>query len=372
MAKTCYLHFGMPKTGTTSIQHSLHRFENDKIVYAKFAETHHSTGLQILFSESGLPYHQPTHGVIDIKRRSEILKQRYKKRLNVAVSGDRDMILSSELIIDRLTTAELTTLRDYLAQHFDQIRAIAYIRPFQSSAASGWQQRIKSGSFDFNVGTTRYQKRIEPFFSLFGRENVQLVPFVRSQLIGGDVVIDFMTRVGIDPLTVTPAVKNEAQSLEGISQIFMYNCFGCLNSDPLKKKKRRFALALDLQGFGTNRIGFTKSLMDAAVLCSGRDLAWISKEVGQDMIGTFVEVEEPLRDIDHLMQIAYRSRDAAAAHLMRLRDSGKSRLVELDEQELAAKPPVKVVGPPRSRIRRLIRKFTGAKLRQTGKILGVK
>ncbi len=361
MVKTCYLHFGMPKTGTTSIQHSLHRFENDKIVYAKFAETHHSTGLQLLFSEDGMRFNQTAHDRKLAKIGVDSLRKRYKRRLDASVSGDRDMILSSELISDRLTFAELTKLRDYLRQHFDEIRAIAYVRPFQSSAPSNFQQRIKSGSDVFSVGTAGYRKRIEPFFTLFGRENVELVPFIRNQLKGGDVVVDFLTRVGIDPAAVVPVTKNEARSLEAIAQIYMQNCFAPIGLEGPLQNRRRLALSLDLAGFGTRKVGFSKELMDEAVDRCADDIAWISKEIGQDMTGSYVEVEEPLRDVQHLMSIAHVCRGAALDHLNGLRSAGKSRLAEVNKQEAAGKNPIRVVKAQRGRVMRRIRKFFGVR-----------
>ncbi len=55
--KTCIIHIGIHKTGSTSIQESLQGFYNDIFYYANLGPSNHSEPIYCLFSENPKRHH---------------------------------------------------------------------------------------------------------------------------------------------------------------------------------------------------------------------------------------------------------------------------------------------------------------------------
>ena len=119
----CIIHVGMNKTGSTSIQYSLDRFDDDNFLYASLGNSpNHSFPTISLFSNNPLR-HQLRRGR---KRDTSAIKSyndRIRKRFDEAVSASsgRTLLLSGEGISNRLGQDELIRLRDYLTPEFDEI-----------------------------------------------------------------------------------------------------------------------------------------------------------------------------------------------------------------------------------------------------------
>jgi hypothetical protein len=314
MTRTCILHIGLPKTGSSSIQRTLLGFSNDTVSYAKMRTANHSIPLLILYSDD-LTRHNGLFPVMRFNNRPGPIQQFHhfalKRKFQNSLKTSGDVIFSGESLCERLSVAELKNLRTDILASFDRIRVIAYVRPFIPLAASSWQQRIKSGASTLFVPPSAYKKRLESFIKAFGRENVELLPFRRDALHEGDVVKDFALRVGIDPSVLNIQTSNESHSLEAISVIMAHNRFSLASKTEMESGKVRQKIVKALLPFGSTKIGFSREFMAPAIDEGAEDLAWIGEMMQMDMVGEAPEVPTPIESELQLLEMSAKSVQAA-------------------------------------------------------------
>lgn len=215
--RICYIHIGMHKTGSTSIQHSLNGYDDGRLAYLALSEPNHSHDLMDMFLEKGrATVWQPIPG-----GSLEAQRERLYAQVEAQFSEtNKDFVISSEELWRRFAPAHVAAVCDYLRTFFDRLVVIVYLREPYSFLARSIQEVSKSRDI-FAMGYHEYfplyRTRLEPWLENVGAENMQFVLFDRSALIGADSVSDFVTRVGADPTTARPTNANASLSAEGVA-----------------------------------------------------------------------------------------------------------------------------------------------------------
>lgn len=191
--KTCVLHIGMHKTGSSSIQDYL-QTHNGKlgngVVYANLGGSNHSGPLIYAFhsKEYNKSFFE-LRGDTDEKYNKKVVN--FRKLFFEAISSKYTKLFFSAEGLIHLTTDELFLLKTELLNHVDSVSIVAYIRPPKSYMESAFQQKLKGQPVEVNYKQLypKYQMRFEKFEQVFGIVNYSL--FDKTELVGGDIVEDF-------------------------------------------------------------------------------------------------------------------------------------------------------------------------------------
>jgi hypothetical protein len=240
MSRKLYLHIGLAKAGSTSIQAALYAKRGallrNGILYPALGPNH-SRALLLAFAAAkpdrvkvgGRTTRAPYDRDFVARFRAGIERQ-------VAEGPHHTCILSGEML-PQLGLAGCHDLRRAFERAFDEIRVVAYVRhpvAFANSRAPfDLQQRrhtlealtgrlLLPGSGGRLV--PRY-RQIQPFIDVFGRDAVDIRVFEPLYFAGGDLLADFADAVGLPPRlapTLAGAWKKRAQSAESIHILNRY------------------------------------------------------------------------------------------------------------------------------------------------------
>lgn len=217
MSGSVVLHIGMPKTGTSSIRHYLYgnkpAFRRRGFVLpVSPGETNHVKVALYAWN--------------DVKKNASSLRQLHGLRSPESIRDFRTTFLSEfsreaaswkpeETVV--LTSEYLSTL--YEPQEFERLRrllgtmgarpvqVVVYLRRQDLYCASQYCQRVRGGDAMSWPQMTRqalrhprydYATVLAKWADAFGRDRLRVRVLEKGQLIGGDLVTDFMSTIGCD------------------------------------------------------------------------------------------------------------------------------------------------------------------------------
>lgn len=243
--KTLYLHIGMPKTGTSSIQKFL--LKNRKVLG------------QHGYCFPTLPYQYPftfqnrnayfmigkqysADGSRDQALEKEYLKEGMATICNYFETYD-NVILSEETLWRAFRTHSylFPYLKKHANNHGYQIRIIVYLRRQDDYQISLWKQNVKHPKtaqtlpFDQRLEqiltsepfTLQYASTLDEIADIFGKENLIVRRFVPSDWKNGSIIDDFLDCIGLShtdeykelPKDINPSLsENMAQIKRIINQ----------------------------------------------------------------------------------------------------------------------------------------------------------
>lgn len=208
MKATIYLHIGLHKTGTSSIQTTL--FNNRKkllahdINYAPLGDDpNHSVILLPLFRQAPHRYRANRLAGIDTREKAAKKNVASLAALRRALEANRSasIVFSGEGIAG-IPAKRLQGLRAELEPFATHFRVIAYVRDPYSAANSMIQQRVRRGqTYREIVAAPPYLRysRIAASIKVFGRENVDIRMFDPAHFVHGDLIADFLAAIGAAP-----------------------------------------------------------------------------------------------------------------------------------------------------------------------------
>ena len=299
--KFCWIHIGMHKTGSTSIQESLAKAgQGEGWSYVKldslpnlnralFAMFDSNPNRHPVFVKQGLPPEV-------IAERRERLRGKLRRVVQRFKGGN--LILSTEMA-SLIDLAGVQEMRDFLAPWFDEIRIVGYVRPPQAFKNSLFQEQVKHGKGTLdNMTLPRYRMRFEKYDKVFGRENVLLREFKPSSFSNKCIVSDFCGVVGIAPPAEIIRV-NESLSREACGLLYAYRKLGPgygTGEEVVRENNQLIAPLLRMEG--------TKFRFSSRVIAKSpaelEDQAWIEERLGvnlderEDEDGTEVNSEDDL------------------------------------------------------------------------------
>ena len=227
---TIWLHVGVPKAGSTTLQHFLETnraalAERD-IVVPKGLSTFNHRKLKLFADDDD---------VIDNPRRAKgmLTPQKVRKfrarfegqfRAEAAQWEPRsNVVMTCEHLVGITSDSGRERLRGLLDATGHQTRIVVYVRRQDRVLLSGYVQSVRGGNtgyFDDYLGTMfdsyyRYDRVLDDWSRSFGEAQMVVRPFERSQLCGGSIVDDFMSLLGISDLSGFETIPDLTVSLPG-------------------------------------------------------------------------------------------------------------------------------------------------------------
>lgn len=239
MSSPVFLHIGMPKTGTSSIQAYLH--QNRKALRERGLVVPHAPGRKN-HSKITLYAHTYRKGVTILQAHevaSQSAAEKFRESFLTEMKQEASLWRANETVV--LTGEHMSLLRE--PEEFDRlkkllavmgerpVKIVVYLRRQDLFYLSGYSQRIKNGSTlpwsdlgeHFDPATFNYAAMLEGWKSAFGKDAIIVRVFERGQMIGGDLLKDFMSVIGFADVPIVETVrKNEsldARTLEFLRRL---------------------------------------------------------------------------------------------------------------------------------------------------------
>lgn len=217
------LHFGMHKTGSSSLQDTLYSLELPDVTFINFGRPNPSFQITQGFSKN---FHKrPIFAreqltAKDIEDRTSKSRDQLTKALR-SVKTKR-AILSAEAIAN-LDPTEIADFIMFVRPFTAKIRALGYVREAKSYAESVFQERIKHCALELNkfLVKIKYRQLIEGLDAVLGKDNVEVYKFDRRTLQRGCVVKDFCYRCDIDLQDDQIILSNESLSRSSVQLLYI-------------------------------------------------------------------------------------------------------------------------------------------------------
>jgi hypothetical protein len=187
-----YLHIGMHKTGTSSIQETL--FRNRSILaeagYAYLdGRGNHSGILYAAFS--GTPEKLAGHRRAGQRDRATLLARaaQVRARLDAFLrdAGKPNAVMSGEAL-SRLAPPDVRAMLEFFRARVDRITVIGFVRPPRSFMVSAIQQRIRGGRQETRAVSAdwpRYRRKFGAYLDAGDLAETRLAVYARSELVRG-------------------------------------------------------------------------------------------------------------------------------------------------------------------------------------------
>lgn len=308
------IHIGMHKTGSSSIQQSLHKnLDSPLFRYMNLQEANHSFIMQSVFNVDGkLNFSQRKLGTSleNIAQQNEQAKQRIEKE--IFNHNAQTYILSGEGI-SYMTIGDLELLKKFFEKYFKEIKVVAYVRSPRGYIESAYQQGLKGGNSDFDFTKKyypNYKKRFEKFDKVFGRENVEFWKFDPKIFPNGDVVLDFCRRLDI-PMNPENTIRvNESLSTEAIGLLLIYRKFGPGYGVGSTVIKENNGMINSLRKIGSQKFKLSPSLVKLILDRNLDDIGWMEERLADSLEESFIENKNDIESEEELLDIGLGSVDA--------------------------------------------------------------
>lgn len=287
----------MPKTGTSTIQENLYLGVDDlSACYANLEKSNHSGPVLSMFMDNPNEYHYiKAMGDIDIeelnlKTKSLLIKGFTNKEHQIEIISGEDLFHLKGLS-EKRNGVEL--LKKFLEQYFEEIIVVAYVRKPSKLLPSAFQQLVKYHnlkSFNQHSMYHRYSN-FRKYIEIFGEANVKLFNFDSSNFPEGDILLDFTTRLGLQPQKSKIKIVNESISKEAISILFTYHFHD--NSKINTGENHHllnYKLVELLRELGNEKFKFSGKFIQRAIAANQADYDWIVSIMSED----FKETPESL------------------------------------------------------------------------------
>lgn len=214
----------MHKTGSTSIQSSLQRYDDGVSFYARLGPVNHSVPVFGAFCSDPEKYHfWRKQGLKSSEIQSR--RERYRERLarNLERRNRKRLIISAEdaSVLDSHGKDELMA---FLRQFADTVTVVCYVRDPVEFAASSFQQNIRSGVRKVpNVIRPRYRDRLERFREMVTRAQLIVRKFDSEAFEGGSVVRDFCALAHLDPALINEERVNDRLPAPVLKLLYRFN-----------------------------------------------------------------------------------------------------------------------------------------------------
>ncbi|WP_281662143.1 hypothetical protein [Halomonas sp. Alg239-R46] len=315
MIEEAIVHVGMHKTGSSSIQDTLSQLPMEGVEYLALTSPNHSGFLATLLPEKPEKHHSHVRNGRSVAQ-VKALKESYVKLLHDAlksVKKPRVLISAEYLSQPDESISELVHLREILLSYCKRIRVIGYVRGPIGFMQSAFQQTLKGGSnLSFNLLSVypNYQQRFGKMDKVFGKENVDLVPFVKNSLHNGDVVQDFARRIGF-VLSAEQIVRtNESLSLEATALLYAFRRFGGNSPgyEGFNRDNNTFVAAFT--ELGQKKLAFSESAVMPLLEANQHDIEWISERLGVSILDEPSSSTEAIGSEQDLLEVAHANRMA--------------------------------------------------------------
>ena len=225
-----FVHIGMPKAGSSSIQRTLR--DNEGVLRDRGVFYPHRSDFLYSLATGDGPVHAP-----------------------VVPDGCDTVIFSDERLLHRVRdTASAAGLADALAAYSNDITIVCYLRREDEVFVSSYFTLLLMGSSmrleERPLNPIKAYKRLRAWDSAFGRPNIVLRRFGASYLPNG-IVPDFLELVGLDQAGITEAARANVSPRTDVLEIIR-------SINERRTETNRFALkAIAATGGQGERVGLS-------------------------------------------------------------------------------------------------------------------
>ncbi|MCK9236795.1 MAG: glycosyltransferase [Thiopseudomonas sp.] len=228
--KTLYLHIGLPKTGTTAIQNFFCTNdsalkEKQKFLYPKFGRWKDGSHHQIAFSLQETDFYPWLDESAQIGYLRDLINE-------IENSGCDRFLLSSECFHLYNNSTFIQMFKDRY-----KIKIICYLRQRSEYLVSIYKQNVRDITYrekrsfiDFMETETHklnYSNMLQPWLQMVEKEDFLIRNYAKQKLVGGAILSDFMTSLGLEIVELPTHDKKFNMSLTPVEIEYkrMINCF---------------------------------------------------------------------------------------------------------------------------------------------------
>jgi glycosyltransferase involved in cell wall biosynthesis len=278
------LHFGMHKTGSSSIQNSLAKANlGPGWEYAKLGNPNHSELIQSAFIQD--PFRLRGHQLQNISKQQSLqLKAEHRALFESSLKDcSKDNLIISGEELCNLTQDELSDLNAICLALGFQTEAVGYVREPKSRIESAFQQRLKS-MHPTDIGELddvfpQYRQALGKFGNVLGDSNVSYWRYGTDTLVDQCVVKDFLFRLGIRPKQITVQNDNESISLRSVRFLYTYRKLGPGVEPGSHVLKHNEMLVHQLTALNGPKLSFSKTLIDPIIESNQDDIQWVNSKL---------------------------------------------------------------------------------------------
>jgi hypothetical protein len=334
--RTCHVHIGMMKTGSTSIQAALHGYDDGSLRYLPHPLRNHAGLLRNAVQKQPEPLMRVIGQGLDDDELDKIRRRDRRNFRRMISEGDRNLIISSEELTSRFSRNNVNHLVKLLRAQFDQIIVIAYVREPVRFMTSMFQQqtKLRKVELDYEALYPDYSRLFQKWVDAVGTENMLLTQFSRDLFIDRDLVTDFAHKVGADPSKINRdhADLNQTLSAEAVAVLFAYRQLrGGPRDHPVMAKHNGRVIKL-LQQFGSTSYSLDTDRCLAEIGRRSADIEWI-----QELMGSRFEYSSAPRDTrvfsdsQDVLDFAEASADSFIAHVTKHVPNAPRRITSIAE-----------------------------------------
>jgi hypothetical protein len=280
--KSCLLHFGLHKTGSSSIQSFLSSHTLPGILYPDLGEANQSRPLATAFRSDATKYHLNRKAKVDeptVEQRRNTTRSCLDKAF--ASLGNRRMVLSAE-DLSLFPEDDLEDFIVFVAQRAGDIKGLGYVRTVAGWLESLFQENLRNSPRLPPLTRYRplYRTRLEKFDRLLGLSKIELVAYQRERLAGGCVVQDFARRIGAEPPT-SPPRANTSLSLPAVRLLAVYRRWQPFppGAGPEMLRANKF-LSEQLRTLEGPPLRFSRRLVKTFLRRTQEDIGWAEQRLG--------------------------------------------------------------------------------------------
>ena len=303
--KKLFVHIGMHKTGSTSIQQSFASLDDGVVRYMRLGNSNHSAIHSTIFLSAPEKYHGHKRNgrtAEDVRKIQDVFIQKVENE--IANAETRSLITSGE-DISIMDEDALIRMRDFFGRHFDDIKIIGYVRPPGSLMASALQQRLAGGqSVRIDSLYPHYRARFEKFDRVFGKENVLLKKFQTECLESGNVVIDFSRIIGTDFPEDRVIRSNEGRGREVAALLYARRTLIERDEDTKIRKKTKDRTIQLLKLLNSESLRLHRDAIVPILDQNRDDIEWMESRLGASLAETYSDDDNAVRDMTQFLTIA--------------------------------------------------------------------
>lgn len=356
MKTNIFIHIGMHKTGSTSIQRTMSRSRQTLLAhdinYLALGENH-STTLFPLFSETPHLYDPYQLRGIDTAAKAAKKNAETEVALRRELAANRcgTFVISGE-DLSGLKPKALEGLKDRLAPYAASFRVIVYVRDPYSSVNSIFQHRLRRGQTVEQIIASpprpRY-RRIASAIAVFGRENVDIRIFDPAHFVNGDLIADFLAAIRAAPelaKRLDSVRSNQAVSHEAARLIGEINKRYPQGIDKSRNPGRAADIVQRLAAIPGQAARCPREVFEASEPLIAKDLAWLRTLLGEQVFPDRPTIDDvpPRWNDETLGAIAVLINDLAKAAATRRESDNVGSLMTDILRQLKSMLPVGKVG----------------------------
>ncbi len=267
MGKICYLHVGMHKTGSTSIQSSLYNSRNTlsnkyniQLYYGKEDGFKHfflplASALEHYNNHLDIAYPTWYKNEVSLDQK----KAEWEHLEQFLNNNNKIIITSEEFFMQSLDT--LTSLKNLILEYGFNIKVLLYVRNPYTYLSSWWQQKLKEADIS-SLKKINIHQYLKDTMSVW-EDEISIRKFERRYLYNNDILDDFCQWLG-DPNIRADLIEPTASNIgyNNSSTILAYNIANQLNIEKLDPVFYYTFSKISKHNLDTDKFILSKSLIE--------------------------------------------------------------------------------------------------------------